>query len=183
MRPYLSAFTVYIYNNFITHFPSYKLRLWYLRHIVRIQIGRNTAIHMGCFFTGKRIVIGDNSVINRNCYLDGRGGVEIGDNVSLSPETWIASLTHDPNDPMFGVIPKKVCVGNYVWVGMRAMILPGVTLGEGCVVGAGSVVTKDVGPFTMVAGSPAHFLGERNRDLRYTLSYFPYFDTDVQKSE
>ncbi len=178
-KPFLSAFTFYIYNNFVTDFPSYTVRHWYLRHVLRITVGKNTAVHMGCFITGKQITIGCNSVINRNCYLDGRGGVEIGDNVSISAETYIVSLTHDPQDATFAAVGKKVSICDYAWVGVRALILPGVTLAEGCVVGAGAVVTKSLEPYSIAAGVPARKIGERNRSLDYSLSYFPYFNTDI----
>jgi acetyltransferase-like isoleucine patch superfamily enzyme len=72
-----------------------------------------------------------------------------------------------------------VRIGDYAWLGARALILPGVELGEGAVVGAGSVVTKAVAPYAIVAGSPAKPIGERPRGLRYTLAYFPLFNTDV----
>ena len=66
-------------------------------------------------------------------------------------------------------------IGNRVWIGYRAMILPGVTIGEGAVVGAGAVVTKDVESFSIVAGNPARRIGERNQDLNYRLKYDPRF--------
>ncbi len=59
------------------------------------------------------------------------------------------------------------------------MIMPGVTLGRGCVVGAGSVVTKDVPPYTIVAGVPAKKIGERTKDRDYRVEYFPCFNTDM----
>ena len=65
-------------------------------------------------------------------------------------------------------------VGNRAWIAYRAIILPGVTIGEGAVVGAGAVVNRDVPPFTIVAGSPARPVGERSRDLNYTLSFDPF---------
>jgi acetyltransferase-like isoleucine patch superfamily enzyme len=89
-------------------------------------------------------------------------------------------LTHDPHDPGFRAIPRPVEIGDRAWIGARAIILPGVRIGEGAVVGAGAVVTRDVGPFEIVAGNPARKIGERNRNLSYSLSYFPWFDTDVQ---
>ena len=69
---------------------------------------------------------------------------------------------------------------DHCWIGVRAIILPGVTVGEGAIVAAGSVVAKDVAPYTIVGGNPAKVIGERTRDLNYKTRYFPFFDTDIQ---
>jgi len=61
-----------------------------------------------------------------------------------------------------------------VWIGYRAIILPGIIIGDGAVVGAGAVVTRDVAPYTIVAGSPAVKIGDRNRDLSYRLDFKPW---------
>lgn len=135
------------------------------------------------FFTERQIFIGNHSFINRNCYLDGRGGIEIGDNVSISPEVYIISLTHDLSDEQFGVIAKKVVIKDYVWIGARALLMQGVTLHEGCVVAAGAVVTKSFEPYSIVVGVPAKFIGRRDVKANYTLIYFPYFNTDITKYE
>ncbi|HUI93820.1 MAG TPA: acyltransferase [Chitinivibrionales bacterium] len=174
-----SALQYYLYNAFVTHIPFYWVRHRYLRSVLRIKMGNNCAVHTGCFFTGRLIAIGHNTVINRNCYLDGRIGIEIGGDVSLSPETCIISLDHDPASIDFATRGEKVVLDDYVWTGMRAVILPGVHLGKGCVAGAGAVVTKSFGDFTVVAGNPAKKIGERNRDLKYELNYRPYFNTDI----
>lgn len=136
---------------------------------------------MGCFITGNQIQIGANSVINRRCYLDGRFGIDIGDSVSISPECYLISLTHDLNASDFTAYGKRVIIDDYAWIGARCTILPGVHLSKGCVVGAGSVVTKSVSEFTIVAGIPAAKIGERNRNLNYRVNYFPFFDTDITK--
>ena len=166
------------YNHGISRLPIYTVRKWYLRICCGIIIGRDSAIHMGCFITGRQITMANHSVINRRCYLDGRGGIEIGNNVSISPEVYIMSATHLVNDPLFAGAQFKVKIEDYTWIGARAIILPNVTLGVGCVVGAGAVVTKSVPPYQIVAGNPARIIGERSRSLRYNLSYFPLFDTD-----
>jgi acetyltransferase-like isoleucine patch superfamily enzyme len=134
---------------------------------------------MGCFVTGCNISIGHHSVINRRCYLDGRIGIEIGNNVGISPEVYIISLTHDPDDKQFHTAGAKVVIEDRVWIGARAMLMPGVKLSEGCVVGAGSVVTKSFAPYSIVAGVPAKFIRERKRNDSYELNYFPLFDTDI----
>jgi maltose O-acetyltransferase len=110
-------------------------------------------------------------VVNRDVVLDGREGLHIGDNVSISEGVCIFSLEHDPNSPSFESRGAPVTVEDYVFVGARAIVLPGVTIGTGAVVAAGAVVTRDVPQFTVVAGVPARPIGERQRDLAYTLDY------------
>jgi maltose O-acetyltransferase len=175
----IQAFVYYIYNHLVTNVPIYSVRHFYLRRLLRIKIGSNSAIHMGCFFTGNKIVIGNNTVVNRNCYLDGRFSLEIGDNVSVSPETFILSLTHDLENNQFEAVGKKTVIMDYVWIGVRAIVLPGVRLGKGSVVGAGSVVTKSCKDYEIIGGMPARKIGTRKVQPEYTLRYFPLFDTDV----
>lgn len=175
------AFKYYLYNSFITNFPSYTVRIGYLRRVLKIQIGQHTSVHMGCFFAGNNIKIGSNTVIARKCYLDGRAGlIDIRDNVSIAPEAYIITMSHLVDSPLFDVVIKPVIIEDYVWIGARVMILPGVTAGKGCVLAAASVVTKSVEPYTVMAGSPAKKIGERTRDLSYNLNYFPLFDSDIQ---
>ena len=178
-KSFLRALSYYCYNSFISHVPVYSIRHWYLRKVLGIAIGAHSSIHMGCFITGRDIQIGQDTVINRNSYLDGRGGLSIGSFVAISPESYILSLGHDPHSPSFDTIAGRVIIEDYAWLGARAMLLPGIKLGKGCVIGAGAVVTKDVAQFAIVAGVPAVVIGERNRQLDYSPRYAPYFNTDV----
>lgn len=174
-----AACAFYGYNSWITRCPGYWLRTKYLRNVLRFRIGEGTAVHMGCFFTGRSIEIGDHSVVNRNCYLDGRGELYIGDNVSISPEVYILTATHDVDDTDFKVKVGSVRVENRVWIGARALVLPGVTLGEGSVVGAGAVVTRSTDAYSVVVGNPAREVRKRSPNLSYELRYFSYFNTDL----
>jgi len=178
---FLLATKFYFYNSFLTNFPSYKLRAGYLRNVLKIQIGKDTSIHMGCFFAGNNIKIGSNTVIARDCFFDGRiGTIDIKNNVSIAPEAYILTMSHSVNSPTFDTIIKPVIIEDYVWIGARVMILPGVTAGKGSVLAAAAVVTKSVDPYAVVAGSPAMKISERTKDLTYNLSYFPFFNTDIQ---
>lgn len=177
---FLEATAYFMYNHGAGRLPIYAVRHAYLRHVLGYRIGKGAAVHMGCFFTGRDISIHDRAVVNRNCYLDGRGGLSIGADASVSPECYLISLTHDPSDPGFGAIAAPLKIGNRVWLGARVMVLPGLQIGEGAIVGAGSVVTRDIPPFSISAGNPARRIGERASKLSYSLSYFPWFDTDVQ---
>jgi maltose O-acetyltransferase len=172
------ALQFYLYNHFLSNVPAYFIRHWYLKVILGYQLGGNLAVHMGCFFTGKKVSIGNNTVINRKCYLDGRGALVIGNNVSISPQSYIISMTHDGQSSDFASIRTTTQIDDYAWLGARSLILPGVHLGVGCIIGAGSVVTKDVPPYTIVAGSPARKIGRRNSNLSYSLKYQPLFDSD-----
>lgn len=179
----LAAFKYYIANNLIAIFPSNTIRKLYYRAIIGIKIGQNTHIAMGVFITGYHsrcnITIGSNCVINRNSYFDGRTGIVIGNNVNISFGTYILTLHHDYNHPKFPVIGKEVIIKDHVWIGANVGILPGVIIGEGAVVAAGAVVTKDVEPYVVVGGVPAKRISERNRDIDYLTCFNPLFDTDI----
>jgi len=177
---YVPALVFYLANHFFMKFPSYRLRHWFLRRACKIRIGDGTSINMGCFVTGSNIEIGDNTVINREVYLDGRAGVRIGNKVNVSHQVAIQSLTHNPQCPNFTCEVKPVVIDDYAWIGVRALLLPGVKVGEGAVIGAGAVVSKDIPPYAIAVGNPACVLNERNKNLKYVPYYFPLFDTDIQ---
>jgi acetyltransferase-like isoleucine patch superfamily enzyme len=88
---------------------------------------------------------------------------------------WIWTLEHDPQDPNYAAVGGAVIIEDFVWISCRAIILPGVTVGEGAVVAAGAVVTKDVEPFSIVGGVPAKVIGVRNRNLTYKLNFHKSF--------
>lgn len=114
------------------------------------------------------------SIIGSDALLDARCGLHIGKNVNLSSEVAIWTLQHDFDSPTFATKGGMVDIGDRAWISFRATILPGVTIGEGAVVAAGSIVTKDVEPFDVVAGIPARKIASRNRQLTYS---WPLKDT------
>lgn len=165
----------YVTNHVVSHIPSFAFRrLWYTR-VLGVRFGERAGVHLGCYFwfygpgqvRRDGVSIGANSRINRDCSVDVRGGVTIGDNVSISPEVVISTAAHSAFDPKFRVELRPVVIEDQVWIGMRAMILGGVTLGRGSVVAAGAVVTKDVPPLTIVAGIPARPVGTRPEEATH----------------
>ena len=151
--------------------PSNRLRLYFWRGL-GAGIGRATSVHRGCrMYLPGRIQIGNHSVVNREVLLDGRMGLTIGDNVSISEGVAIFTLEHDPDSPTFANRGNPVTIGDRVFIGARAMVLPGITIEEGAVVAAGAVVTRDVPPFAIVAGVPARPIKKRREDLAYTLNH------------
>jgi acetyltransferase-like isoleucine patch superfamily enzyme len=165
-----------IFNQGVGRFPSSALRRLFLRRWLG-AFGPGTSVQIDChFMNGRRIHFGARNVINFGCLFDGRiYSIRTGDNVSIGPEAAILNLGHDPNTPDFANRGGDVVIGSRAWIGYRALILPGVTIGEGAVVGAGAVVTKNVEPFTIVAGNPARKIGERNRNLVYELDFDTIF--------
>lgn len=113
------------------------------------------------FYTdcGKNIKLGKNVFINACCNFQDQGGIEIGDNVLIGHNTTIATLNHDFNPDKRGNInPSAVKIGNNVWIGSNCTILPGITIEDGAIIGAGSVVTKNVKSNTIAAGNPAKYI-------------------------
>src|SRR5437899_1008932 len=174
----------YVTNNLIAIFPSATVRhLWY-RHVNGLEIGEASMVVTRAYLytgIGRRngrpgIAIGKHTLISRGCCLDGRGGLRIGDNVSISPEVCLLTAQHDKNDPYFSEEFGPIEIEDYAWLGSTALVLPGVKIGRGAVVAAGAVVTKDVAPYQIVGGVPARFLGMRSRDLCYELNYRPVLE-------
>jgi acetyltransferase-like isoleucine patch superfamily enzyme len=172
VKGFLFNLLLYCHNHIITHIPSHVIRRSFLRRFMWLDMGEGCATLLGLkLYTRGQVSIGAHSVIDRDCTLDGRGGITIGKNVNLAPEVMVLTAAHDPDSDDFGGIVKAVVIEDYVWVATRAMILPGVRIGRGAVVGAGSVVTKDVAAGTIVAGNPAKVIRERKCDPKYQLNY------------
>lgn len=113
------------------------------------------------FYTdcGKNIKIGKNVFINACCRFQDQGGIEIGDGSLIGHNTTIATLNHDFNpDKRANLHPSPVKIGKNVWIGSDCTILPGVEIGNGAVIGAGSVVTKNVPANSIAVGSPARVI-------------------------
>jgi maltose O-acetyltransferase len=137
-----------------------------------MSIGQDSSIHRRCrVYKPTRVRIGQNTVINYGVLLDGRGGLDIGDVVSISEGTGILTASHKVDSPDFAYVCSGVTIGDYAFIGSYARILPGVTIGEGAVVGAGAVVTRDVAPYTVVGGVPARYIRDRARNLSYQLRH------------
>lgn len=169
---------LYLANRIVSRVPSHSFRLLFYRRVMGFSIGTSSCIFMDAWFDTKgknSFVVGSNSVVNQKCRLDNRGTIVIGNNVSISAEVCILTADHDPQSPKFEGRTRPVTIGDFAFIGTRAMILPGVWIGEGAVVAAGAVVTKRVEPYTVVGGVPARQFGRRNTELDYSCSYRPLF--------
>ena len=175
IRVIIGSILSFTYEKVVGQIPSSFLRQLYLRGYLA-GFGQGASVQMGCrFLNGRKVYLGDRTILNFGCLLDGRHyPIQIGSDVSIGPEASILTLGHDPQSPDFADKGGKVVIGDRAWIAYRAIILPGITIGEGAVVGAGSVVTKDVEPYTIVAGNPARLIGKRPLNLTYQLHYQPW---------
>lgn len=113
------------------------------------------------FYTdcGKNIHVGKNVFINSGCRFQDQGGITIGDGVLIGHNVVLATLNHDMDPNKRGRLhPASIVIGKNVWIGANATILPGVTIGDGEIIAAGAVVTKDVMTNTIVGGVPAKII-------------------------
>ncbi len=134
-----------------------------------IEIGDNTKIECFVLLETRRggfIKIGSNSAVNAFCVIYGAGGVTIGNNVRIACHTVIVASNHNFDDVTKdiheqGVSKKGIIIGNDVWIGAGVRILDGVCIGDHAVIGAGSVVTKDIPANAVAVGVPARILRYR----------------------
>ena len=171
---YIDAQYVFL-NYFICYIPCWIIRKLFYR-LAGMKIGKKSRIHMGTkIISPKKISIGENTIINEACMIDGRGGLTIGCNVSISLYTMIISASHDKNSGTFEYYDKHTVIEDCVWIGARAIILEGSTLKERCIIGAGSVFKGSSEENGIYVGVPARIVGHRTLDNNYKLDFQPFF--------
>ncbi len=156
--------------------PVHTVRRFFYA-LAGVKIGTGSAIHTGArFYNPQNIKIGEDTIIGENCVLDGRDNLKIGNHVDIATDVMIYNAQHDIESPEFAPVRSRVEIGDYVFIGPRSIILPGVTIGKGAVVAAGAVVTKDIEEYSIVGGVPAKEIGTRTvKDLNYKLGRAAWF--------
>jgi acetyltransferase-like isoleucine patch superfamily enzyme len=159
-----------LYNEVLRHLPERyggRIRAEYLRRKKAASFGEDSAIGRGCrVLRPENLHVGTGVRVARDVTIDARGGLTLDDEALIGFESILLTYTHNADE--IGVPIQKqgfwsapVTIGKRAWLGMRVMVLPGVTIGEDAIVASGAVVTKDVPPRTIVAGVPAEVLRER----------------------
>lgn len=179
--PFASPLRLYLYNCFFNKIPFNGLRLFFVKQYIRLGKNSNVCANVKILKTSLKkaqIQVGDHCVIEPGCLLDGREGkIIIGNNVDIARGTWIFTMEHDPQSDSFQENHADVIIEDCVWIASRVTILPGVIIGMGSVIAAGSVVTKNIPPMSIAAGVPARVIGERKSKLNYKHHFFPSFYT------
>lgn len=164
------------YYSFLIHLPSARFtrlfsqwRVWYFNNVLKIMTkgGNPAMISKNVYIAnGKRLKIGTGCRINENVYIE---KATIGNDVMIAPNTIILSRMHEfsrvdiPMSLQGYKEELEVIIGNDVWLGRNVIIMPGVRVGDGAIVGAGSIVTKDINPFDIVGGVPARKIKNRKQ--------------------
>ena len=156
-------------NLLISHLPSYTIRHAWYRHALGWYIGPNASIFMGQHIqirnlqsNGRRVSIGASTVIEHGCLLSTIGGLVIGEHVRISPGVWLITQRFDADDPLDAEMYAPIVIDDYAWIGPRAMVTGGVTIGTGAVVQAGALATQDVEPHGIANGVPARVVSRRD---------------------
>ncbi|MBT2614114.1 MULTISPECIES: DapH/DapD/GlmU-related protein [unclassified Bacillus (in: firmicutes)] len=156
-----SCLSLIIWNLFVNTLGKSILVPQNLRYMLYKMAGMKTSssnIRSGCTFRGKSLVIEKDVFLNHNVFIDSWEKVTIKENAAIAFDVLICTSGHKIGESFkrAGVSDRKpIVIGKGCWVGARSTILPGVILGDGCVIAAGSVVTKDCKPNTLYAGVPA----------------------------
>ncbi len=156
--------------------PSHYVRRFFYR-LSGIKIGSGSTFHMFCnFYQPRNIRIGKDTIVGYRTFLDGRDKLTIGSHVAIASEVMVYNSQHDIDSEDFKPITAPVVIEDYVFIGPRAIILPGITIGKGAVIAAGAVVAENVPPLTLVGGVPAKSIRKREiKDLKYKIGRARWF--------
>lgn len=162
-------------NMFVNKIPCWTIRKK-LYKSCGMQIGAGARIGIGTVVVGpENITIGKRSVINEFCHLDGRGGLKIGNDTSVSVYTTIITAGHDKDSEKFRFRASKTKIGDNVWIGARAIILEGSVIDDFAVIGAGCVFKGTAKRNEIYIGNKKSCYGNRNIQKNYELDYHPFF--------
>lgn len=152
----------WIFIALLKRLPSRSLRIALLRWR-GAKIAKHVAMYASVEVRNPQgLFIAEGCSIGPKVLLDARKGLEIGRNVTIAYDAIIWTLHHDMNAVDFHTCGAKTTIDDFAWICSRAILLPGIHIGKGAVVASGAVVTKDVDPYTIVAGIPAKSIGKRN---------------------
>lgn len=175
MRKLLSNTIEVFINYFVAYIPFWTIRKLFYRAF-GMKIGKGSRINQRVYILcPRKITIGMNTMINSFAILDGRGGLEIGDSVSISMRAIIYSAAHYSNSDCFEYYSRKTLIGNYAWICVNAVVLAGTVIADGVIVSANTVIKGKTEKSAVYMGIPAQFVRTRAASLDYKLNNKNYF--------
>ena len=158
-------------NNTVASIPFHGIRNFIYKKCLKVDVGSNVVIYKGTVFRdGYKCSIGKGTIIGDDNLIDARGGLSIGKNCNFSTGVRIWTAQHNPQNTGFAYESAPVRVGSRCWISSNVTLLPGVTVGDGCVIASGAVVTKDCEAYGFYGGVPAKKIGERNKEIDYVFN-------------
>lgn len=145
-----------------------EVRSYFIEKSIKNSGGKLYILPQSIICYPYRVSIGYNCFINRGVYITARADISIGENVLIGPGVIINSGMHHYENPDIlirnqGHKIRPINIGNDVWIGANSVIMPGVTIGDGCVIGAGTIVTKSLPAFSVATGVPAKIIKYRKK--------------------
>lgn len=167
--------TYIVLNRFVNQIPSWLIRRYFYRKY-GMNLKSDSRIGIGTIVLNPQgISLGKRCIVNENCFLDGRGGLYIGKDTSISAYTRIISASHKENSGNFQYFTRKTVIGNHVWIGIGATILDGSQIKDYAVIGAGAVFKGVALKQEVFIGNPAQCIRKRILKKDYHLKYKAYF--------
>lgn len=155
---YLKMVIWRVFNALLFPLLTRSLRTLSLR-LFGAKIGKDCLFkRQAKFYAPWNFSCGDAVCVGPRAEIYNKDFVAIGDNVVISQDAWLCTASHDIKSPRLALVTKPIKIGNNVWIAAKAAILPGVTIGDGAVVGACAVVSRDVVPWSVAVGNPAHIV-------------------------
>ena len=174
VHQFLEDLKYVLLNYFVANIPCWHIRKLFYR-MFGMQIGKNTRIHMKCIILSpQRIKIGERTVINEHCFIDGRGGLKIGNDSSISVFSMIITGSHDMYSESFKYKSAPITIGNNVWLGARAIVLSKAEIEDYAVIGAGAVFMGLAKQNGVYLGVPAKWVKDRGLLQPYHQTYKPF---------
>lgn len=160
-------------NGIVNKIPFWKIRLLCYR-FMGMTIGKDSRILLGTrIMNPSGIVIGERTIVNEDCVLDGRGGLNIGNDVSVSIQSMILTGSHKTTSSDFQYITREVTIDDNAWLCARSTILPGSYIHKAAVIAAGCVFKGEADGYTIYGGVPSKIIGDRVGEFDYQLDWKP----------
>lgn len=162
-------------NSIVSHLPAWWLRRFFYT-LAGMRIGKRCRIGIGTVIVRpKKIVLGEGCIINEYCHLDGRGGLIIGDETSISIYTKIISASHNLESGLFEFKSGNIVIQDHVFIGANATILENTLIKKGAVIGASSVAKGTFEENKYYVGNPIRCIRQRCSKYDYSLYHDAYF--------